>query len=945
MGCAASSDGGATAEQKARNAQIEEELKRSKVEMRAGCVIARAGDVRRLGLIIKDAIGALWADPSTRAVVDQSMSFQLNDSASYFFDAISRIGEPKYIPTDQDILRTRVRSTGITEERFRVKGHVLRVFDVGGQRSERKKWIHCFENVQVLVFVAAISEIGQQLWEDETISRMDEATMLFESISSSRWFEKSAFVLLDDGKLRGSSSQCSSIHSEFGEPRRRLLQMGQVSRRRPISCGIASGQATWATATNGFAQRETSLSPSLPAHSSAVPDLRVWACGKIFWRQKLIATSLEKRRLPSTFLRGLPFERWLRLWTTTSKVLLLRLRLPPPSHQHPSGESAFSIPSRRQTGTNAENNTKSHLTENLGAYAIRLEALNIHPAYSPSAFDSTVDFESFEDTSTPLETPFPSANNSTAALVPQVATFARDNTKRTFSNTSRNPYFQQQALQPPIAPRLNPRYTPSSTAEMPSRSGTPAAGHLLPVAFPPPSSLPGNTPSRSYLPPSSQWNSSRSSVANSESFEEKTPYSQTPSPALQANPTFLAKEKSSNFGTTPPHPQNSKTSSTSRRRRWIIATCLLLLLAVGGGVGAGVALSHKETNVVVDDGSLSGATSSVAVVAEPSLATAATKAVAKASGSRTASAFASVATASASSTARRIVVIGASYCDNGHARATTYSSSLEPAPYFGGRHSNGIVWDEYLAQYISVGGANNTDMRNYAYSGAMVDNTITSANVPDTKAQFASYIADVESGLVPALPAGGRTLIAVWAGLNPVMVTWTSAVTSRTSTTPISVSAITNAQAQVTRTAQALISQINSLRSKNFAADYLILPLPPTELLPYAVSASQGIPAWLDLFKTLTKTYNSVLLAGVAAMANTSTSSVLTYDIPTLYTNLVANPSADGLSNVVGACVVGMTACSTPSSHLWWDSIHMTTTVHQFVAMALAPAIKTLWKQ
>ena len=103
---------------------------------------------------------------------------------------------PHYIPTDQDILRTRVRSTGIVEERFKVKGYVLRVFDVGGQRSERKKWIHCFENVNVLVFVAAICEYDQSLFEDESINRLDESTMLFESIAGSRWFERSAFVLL-----------------------------------------------------------------------------------------------------------------------------------------------------------------------------------------------------------------------------------------------------------------------------------------------------------------------------------------------------------------------------------------------------------------------------------------------------------------------------------------------------------------------------------------------------------------------------------------------------------------------------------------------------------------------------------------------------------------------------------------------------------------------------
>lgn len=38
---------------------------------------------------------------------------------------------------------------------------IYRVFDVGGQRSERKKWIHCFEGVQCLIFIVAISEYDQ----------------------------------------------------------------------------------------------------------------------------------------------------------------------------------------------------------------------------------------------------------------------------------------------------------------------------------------------------------------------------------------------------------------------------------------------------------------------------------------------------------------------------------------------------------------------------------------------------------------------------------------------------------------------------------------------------------------------------------------------------------------------------------------------------------------
>ncbi|KAI5478686.1 WD repeat protein, Quinonprotein alcohol dehydrogenase-like protein [Pseudohyphozyma bogoriensis] len=145
---------------------------------------------------VAQAIGDLWANEETQKIVDQSNKFQLNDSASYFFNALPRLATPGYVPTNSDILRTRVRSTGITEERFKIKGYMLRVFDVGGQRSERKKWIHCFENVQVLLFVAAINEYDQLLWEDNSINRLDEASMLFESISSSRWFERSSFVLL-----------------------------------------------------------------------------------------------------------------------------------------------------------------------------------------------------------------------------------------------------------------------------------------------------------------------------------------------------------------------------------------------------------------------------------------------------------------------------------------------------------------------------------------------------------------------------------------------------------------------------------------------------------------------------------------------------------------------------------------------------------------------------
>ena len=118
---------------------------------------------------VADAIQMLWDDPSVKEAVQRSHEYQLNDCAAYYLDSVERFLSPGYLPTEKDILQSYVKTTGITETIFEIGELRYRVFDTGGQRSERKKWIHCFENVTAVVFVVSLNEYNLSLYEDESV--------------------------------------------------------------------------------------------------------------------------------------------------------------------------------------------------------------------------------------------------------------------------------------------------------------------------------------------------------------------------------------------------------------------------------------------------------------------------------------------------------------------------------------------------------------------------------------------------------------------------------------------------------------------------------------------------------------------------------------------------------------------------------------------------------
>ncbi|XP_042337228.1 guanine nucleotide-binding protein subunit alpha-11-like [Plectropomus leopardus] len=163
-----------------------------------------------------DAIRRLWADSGLRVCYSRRCEYQLLDSTEYYMSNLDRIAAPDYIPTEQDVLRVRFPTTGIHDYAFTIKNITLRIVDVGGQKSERRKWIHCFENVTSLIFLASLSEYDQVLEERETINRMDESLALFYTTIHSPWFFNTSIILfLNKTDILADKIQTSDLQKYF----------------------------------------------------------------------------------------------------------------------------------------------------------------------------------------------------------------------------------------------------------------------------------------------------------------------------------------------------------------------------------------------------------------------------------------------------------------------------------------------------------------------------------------------------------------------------------------------------------------------------------------------------------------------------------------------------------------------------------------------------------
>mmetsp|Transcript_15440 Transcript_15440/g.19114 ORF Transcript_15440/g.19114 Transcript_15440/m.19114 type:complete len:381 (+) Transcript_15440:305-1447(+) len=143
----------------------------------------------------KQILNSVWTNEVIVNIWENRGHVQVQDALEYYMDRIEQVCQPGYSPTNEDILRSRVRTTGVVQEKFQMGEARFEMYDVGGQRNERRKWIHSFENVTTVMFVAAVSEYNQYLYEDNNKHRQEEAVELFRQQLCSQWFLDVPFIL------------------------------------------------------------------------------------------------------------------------------------------------------------------------------------------------------------------------------------------------------------------------------------------------------------------------------------------------------------------------------------------------------------------------------------------------------------------------------------------------------------------------------------------------------------------------------------------------------------------------------------------------------------------------------------------------------------------------------------------------------------------------------
>ncbi|KAI0044312.1 G-alpha-domain-containing protein [Auriscalpium vulgare] len=147
----------------------------------------------------RDDLARLWGSERVRAVL-RRRRVRVEEESGFFLDDLERITALDYMPSDDDVLKARLKTLGVSEYKFQLeagdqRGAEWRIVDVGGSRFQRQTWVPFFDDVDAIIFLAPISSFDQPLEEDAKVNRLEDSVLLWKSVCSNKLLANVDLVL------------------------------------------------------------------------------------------------------------------------------------------------------------------------------------------------------------------------------------------------------------------------------------------------------------------------------------------------------------------------------------------------------------------------------------------------------------------------------------------------------------------------------------------------------------------------------------------------------------------------------------------------------------------------------------------------------------------------------------------------------------------------------
>jgi phospholipase/lecithinase/hemolysin len=288
---------------------------------------------------------------------------------------------------------------------------------------------------------------------------------------------------------------------------------------------------------------------------------------------------------------------------------------------------------------------------------------------------------------------------------------------------------------------------------------------------------------------------------------------------------------------------------------------------------------------------------------------------------------------------------GNKFAETGDAKTPPYRDLLDfflvaDGPYARGghHHSNGATWIEQFARPLDLGDAVRPALRdpgvatNYAYGGARASGVIPV--IPNENkhlpAQVGQFLADFNMG-IPT-----EALYVVFIGGNDIFDATVASTIDQTGTTSLAI---------LDLAVDSVDEQIKRLHDSG-ARKFLVITAPDLGITPAVRIVDEELAGGFGIITgaatDFSDYYNFMLAGKLLSLGALSDIEIITYNITPTFRELVNNPSAFGLENGTGLCVmpdIPPYACKKPDDYVFWDGVHPTKVTHGIFAAEVADVL------